>query len=369
MPAGLPKSNKIMATEGLPNSSRRSTIGLDVDHELPRFGLEQPPKLLGSRMNEFVADNNSFAFILAQFFQLLSFKGLVSFFALIGLGGIGKGLRTGRENELAPEETQVEGNVSSKDALMKNTFNRTDNYELIQNPAPLYPLVELRTKPLKLGGASHGRKGAIGRGGVLDSKEKSFPLFPGITSVAKWPLVLFISSVVCASLQLIKDYLPWFKNNGQMSVSLEGIADLVPADGSLIGGFKAECDELNGTRESDLSRETPVDKVFAASAGGFLLNSNTYRVTRIGVNPKLSCFEHVVSSIAQNLTGYYSRASKNKKFAILGICMFYGAPLVSAILTVEQGLRVASGVSASGTAVVIVGLRTLEETLSTAGIM
>ncbi|KAH9908476.1 hypothetical protein F4778DRAFT_776773 [Xylariomycetidae sp. FL2044] len=70
---------------------------------------------------DFRVENNPFAFSPGQLNKLLNPKSLSAFYAMGGLAGIEKGLRTDRESGLSVDETHLDGTVSFADATSRQT--------------------------------------------------------------------------------------------------------------------------------------------------------------------------------------------------------------------------------------------------------
>jgi len=79
----------------------------DPDALKPDLGTEE----------DFSVENNSFAFSQGQLNKLVNGKSLAAFYALGGLAGLEKGLRTDRKAGLSVDEERLEGTVSFDDAV------------------------------------------------------------------------------------------------------------------------------------------------------------------------------------------------------------------------------------------------------------
>jgi len=92
--------------DGLGNTSGNEDIMNDADALTPDPGKEE----------DFKIEDNSFAFTQGQLNKLINPKSLSAFYALGGLAGLEKGLRTDRKAGLSVDETDLDGTVSFDEA-------------------------------------------------------------------------------------------------------------------------------------------------------------------------------------------------------------------------------------------------------------
>lgn len=91
------------------------------NHESAVFRLDLEDALTPDPGTEdmFHADNNKFAFSPGQLSKLLNPKSLSAFYALGGLAGLEKGLRTDRKSGLSVDEAHLDGSVTFDDVATK----------------------------------------------------------------------------------------------------------------------------------------------------------------------------------------------------------------------------------------------------------
>ena len=338
----------------------------------------------------FTAKDNSFAFSPGQLSKLFNPKSLTACRALWGVEGLEKGLRTDRPNGLSLEETQVEENASFKDGVTKYNLDHADHHKfshrtLIVRTAPVDSSTKTRVPMIELPkGKSRGYfKGGLDvlvstcmgailsliRGATVDPTHKS-PQLLQKTDRAYGTNVLETMTLADRDFDSFVSL-----GNGYPSASIDQLTFM-----GISGSSSSEVTATWRYRSSAYARITRAvheevavgDRIYAPVGPHAYRSWDTVKHDAAD-SPEyrrmLLCFEHAVSNIERSLAKYYLRASQNRKLAIWGIYLFYSIPLVSAALRVVDGLRVASGVSACGSAVVIIPLRTHEESPDAAWIM
>ncbi|KAL4742952.1 hypothetical protein BDV11DRAFT_179843 [Aspergillus similis] len=274
------------------------------------------------REAEFEVENNSFAFSPGQLNKLLNPKSLGAFYALGGLAGLAKGLRTDPRSGLSLDETELDGSVSFEDA----TAPRND--QPLPKPAAELPPAEpsrADTTPHQQDeNAYSDRKRVFGANKLPEKKTKSIlelawlayndkvlilltvaaiislalGIYQSVTAAPGEPRVQWVEGVAIIVAILIVVVVgaanDWQKErqfvklnkkkedrfvkvirSGKMTeISIHDIlvgdimhlepGDLVPVDGIYIGGHNVKCDESSATGESDVLRKTPAQDVYGA---------------------------------------------------------------------------------------------------------
>ncbi|GAO16312.1 hypothetical protein UVI_02016990 [Ustilaginoidea virens] len=268
---------------------------------------------------DFVVDDNPFAFSPGQLNKMFNPKSLPAFFALGGLRGLEKGLRTDRKAGLSSDETHLHGNVS---------FDQATATDYKAKPADMDAGTVARTDAKNPhGGDAFADRYRVFRDNRLPEKKgKSLLRLMWITYNDKILILLSIAAVISLAVGLYQTFGQPRKKEGLPVEWVEGVAivvaiaivvivgslndyskerqfaklnkkkqnrnvkvvrsgkiieisvfdimvgevvhlepgDLVPADGVLIDGFNVKCDESQTTGESDIIRKRPADQVYAA---------------------------------------------------------------------------------------------------------
>ncbi|KPM33934.1 Calcium-transporting ATPase 2 [Neonectria ditissima] len=265
---------------------------------------------------DFEIENNPFAFTPGQMNKMFNPKSLAAFYALGGIAGLEKGLRTDRKAGLSVEETGMDGQVSFEEATAKNYKLETEGVST--------------TAPARSTG--HGSEPFADRLRVFrnnrlpDKKGKSLWQLMWITYNDKVLILLSIAAVVSLAVGLYQTFGGEHEKGEPKVEWVEGVAiivailivvivgslndfqkerqfaklnkkkqdrdvnvvrsgkimelsvfdilagdvlqlepgDLVPVDGVLIEGFNVKCDESQTTGESDIIRKRPAEEVYAA---------------------------------------------------------------------------------------------------------
>lgn len=268
----------------------------------------------------FQVEENKFAFSPGQLSKMLNPKSLAAFYAMGGLRGLEKGLRTDCAIGLSPDEKQLDGTVSFEQAV---AFGR-DNHDA----EPAAPLLKRATTtgPSKITEDSFkDRKRIFKENRLPEKKAKSFLELAWMTFNDKILILLSVAAVVSLALGIYQSLIPQPKGEAPVEW-VEGVAimvaivivvivgsandyqkerqfiklnrkkddrvvkvirsgksreisvhdilvgdlmhlepgDMIPVDGIFISGHNLNCDESSATGESDLLRKYSGDKVYAA---------------------------------------------------------------------------------------------------------
>ncbi|KAL1955127.1 hypothetical protein VTO42DRAFT_8991 [Malbranchea cinnamomea] len=267
---------------------------------------------------DFEVKDNKFAFSPGQLNKMINPKSLSAFYALGGLRGIEKGLRTNRDTGLSIDETLLDGTVTFEEAT-KGAGSISVTEQPPETPQP------------------SGRPGSANEQDGFADRKRVFGdnRLPAKKTKTIWELawiayndnVLILLSVAAAISLALGIYQSVSASHGEARIQwVEGVAiivailvvvivgaandwrkerqfvklnkkkedrkvkvvrsgksveisvydvlvgdvmhlepgDLVPADGIFIEGHNVKCDESSATGESDLLRKTPGDEVYRA---------------------------------------------------------------------------------------------------------
>ncbi|ORY19018.1 hypothetical protein BCR34DRAFT_595845 [Clohesyomyces aquaticus] len=271
--------------------------------------------------DEFVVEDNKFAFSPGQLSKMLNPKSLGAFHALGGLTGLEKGLRTDRRAGLSADEQRWDDAVTFEDATGAKTtdapskapdFHRSDttgtiwktpSKEAFYDRKRVYSdnrLPERKSKSiLQLAWMAYNDKVlilltfaaiislALGLYQTFGQKHKpGEPQVEWVEGVAI--MVAIVIVVVVGALndwqkerQFVKlnkkkedRYIKVIRSGRTREITVYDIfvgdvvllepGDMVPVDGVLIQGHGIKCDESSATGESDLLKKTPAEDVFQA---------------------------------------------------------------------------------------------------------
>ncbi|KXX78339.1 Calcium-transporting ATPase 2 [Madurella mycetomatis] len=289
------------------------------------FGLDINDAFTPDRGTEdmYLVDDNKFAFSPGQLSKLLNPKSFDAFYALGGLAGLEKGLRTNRDSGLSIDETTLDGSVAFEEVAPKGTPKYGAHGDKVPEPAGDSP----STPPPAVD--RHGKSTFIDRKRIFrdnrlpEKKSKSLLELAWITYNDKILILLTAAAVVSLALGLYQTFgaqhegggVEWVEgvaimvaivivvivgtlNDWQMErqfnklnekhndrtvkvirsgksceISVFDImvgdvmhlstGDLVPVDGIFIKGHGVKCDESSATGESDLLKKVAADEVFA----------------------------------------------------------------------------------------------------------
>lgn len=279
------------------------------------------------REDEFVVENNPFAYSPGQLTRMFNPKSLSAFYKLGGLRGIEKGLRSDRTAGLSVDERCLSGKVSFDEA----TGNGPSKLSKEGIASPDTPVTRTATAPQPNSDSSYvDRKRVYGDNRLPEKKGKSFLQLVWITYNDKVLILLSIAAIVSLAIGLYQTFGQKHEANNPGVEWIEGVAiivaivivvlvgslndwqkekqfaklnrkkqdrvvkairsgktievsifdlmsgdvlhlepgDLIPVDGVLIQGYNIKCDESQATGESDVIHKRPADEVFAAIERG-----------------------------------------------------------------------------------------------------
>jgi Ca2+-transporting ATPase len=301
------------------NSTRNTDVMTDREALTPDPGTEA----------DFQVEDNRFAFTSGILNKLLNPKSLPAFYAVGGLSGLEKGLRTDRHAGLSSDETTLEGTISFdsvKPSLAQSAPVIPQNN--LSTPATRTITIGLRQKPPS--DQFIDRKRVFKDNRLPEKKGKSLLQLMWITYNDKVLILLSIAAVVSLGVGLYQTFglyhppgvprVDWVegvtiivaivivvvvgslndyqkerqfvklnkkKQDRKVNVIRSGKSqeisvfdilvgdvvllepgDMVPVDGIFIEGHNLKCDESQTTGESDIIRKKPGDEVFAAIENG-----------------------------------------------------------------------------------------------------
>ncbi|KAJ5816032.1 ATPase P-type K/Mg/Cd/Cu/Zn/Na/Ca/Na/H-transporter [Penicillium robsamsonii] len=272
--------------------------------------------------SEFEVEDNKFAFSPGQLNKLLNPKSFAAFYAMGGLRGLEKGLRTDAKSGLSVDETTLDGTVSFDDVVSPASSTSSNNIPKSASPKPSPPAAEssvvtqgeevfadrrriygdnkLPERKLKtiweLAWIAYNDKvlilltvaAAVSLAvGIPQSIHPANPDEPGVEWVEG--LAILVAIIIVVTVGAANDWqkerqfakLNKKKENRQVKVTRSGRieeinihdvlvgdlmllepGDMVPVDGILIEGHDLKCDESSATGESDVLRKTPGDEVY-----------------------------------------------------------------------------------------------------------
>ncbi|KAI1969361.1 plasma membrane calcium [Ophidiomyces ophidiicola] len=270
---------------------------------------------------DFEVQNNKFAFSPGQLNKMLNPKSLAAFFALGGLAGIEKGLRTDRNVGLSMDESVLDGTVSFEDATRQPSSSKTR-----PTPSPPPPRVDAMPTEIinKNNDAFFDRKHVFSDNRLPARKTKSIWELAWIAYNDKVLILLSVAAVISLALGIYEAVsakpgeprVQWvegvaimvailvvvvvgalndwkkeqqfvklnkkkedrsvkvIRSGKSIEISVYDVlagdvmhlepGDMVPVDGVFIGGHNVKCDESSATGESNLLRKSPGDEVFRA---------------------------------------------------------------------------------------------------------
>ncbi|KAI1497067.1 calcium-translocating P-type ATPase [Biscogniauxia marginata] len=272
----------------------------------------------------FITHDNKFAFSPGQLSKMLNPKNHNAFYAMGGLAGLEKGLRTDRNTGLSVDETALDGLVTFEEVAMKNAPKFGHLGDTL--PESKNPTEKSHPSPEGKSAGFIDRKRIFAENRLPDKKSKTLLDLAWQTYNDKVLILLTIAAVVSLALGLYQTFggshedgeprVEWIEgvailvaiiivvlvgtlNDWNMQrqfnqlnkkqsdrtvnvvrsgkaieisifdllvgdVALLSVGDLVPVDGIFIDGHGIKCDESSATGESDLMKKVPADKVFAA---------------------------------------------------------------------------------------------------------
>ena len=273
---------------------------------------------------DFQVDDNPFAFSVGQLNKLFNPKSLSAFYALGGLAGLEKGLRSNRKAGLSIDETDLDGEVSFEEATKGSRKELTEGVEGdFKEPNPNRSSRHSRSSSSE---AFVDRKRVYNDNRLPEKKGKSLWQLMWITYNDKVLILLTAAAAISLGVGLYETFGGEHKEGEPKLDWIEGVAiigailivvivgsindfqkerqfaqlnkkkqdrnitvvrsgktvevsvydilvgdvvhlepgDLVPVDGVLIDGYNVRCDESQTTGESDIIRKRGADEVYAA---------------------------------------------------------------------------------------------------------
>ncbi|KAK3945570.1 hypothetical protein QBC46DRAFT_94474 [Diplogelasinospora grovesii] len=272
---------------------------------------------------DFVVEDNPFAFSPGQLNKMLNPKNLAAFWKLGGLAGLEKGLRTDRKSGLSRDEINLAGHVSFEEATSRGHGKAVA--EVASPTATATPVSHHGRQDADNPGFSS-RKRVFKDNRLPEKKGKSLLQLMWITYNDKVLILLSVAAVVSLAIGLYQTFGQPHDPNNPAVEWVEGVAiivailivvivgslndyqkerqfaklnkkkqdrvvkvvrsgktlelsvfdilagdvlhlepgDMIPVDGVLIEGFNVKCDESSATGESDIVRKRPADEVWAA---------------------------------------------------------------------------------------------------------
>jgi P-type Ca2+ transporter type 2C len=279
--------------------------------------------------DEFHVENNRFAFSPGQLNKLINPKSLAAFYALGGLAGLEKGLRSDRHSGLSVDEVGLDGNVSFDDAVRAASAEK--------DLGPLKHSATSGTASSSAGITNNSfsdRKRVFKDNRLPQKKSKTIWELAWIAYNDKVLILLTIAAVVSLAIGILQSARPRPGDKAAHVEWVEGVAivvaivivvtvgaandwqkerqfvklnrkkeerfvkvirsgksrevsvydvlvgdimhlepgDLIPVDGIFIEGHNVKCDESSATGESDVIKKMPADEVFRAIENHEYLN-------------------------------------------------------------------------------------------------
>ncbi|KAI1187470.1 calcium-translocating P-type ATPase [Nemania serpens] len=271
----------------------------------------------------FRTENNKFAFSPGQLSKMLNPKNHSAFYAMGGLAGLEKGLRTNRDTGLSVDEVALDGAVTFEEVATKHPKYGTARDAVPESKIPAekpHPSSESKTGPfcdrkrifsenrlpekeaktlLDLAWQTYNDKVlilltiaavvslALGLyqtfGGSHEAGEPRVEWVEGVAILVAIVIVVLVGTINDWNMQRQFNQLNKRQSDRTVSVIRSGktmevsvfdllvgdvallsVGDLVPVDGIFINGYGIKCDESSATGESDLMKKVPADTVFAA---------------------------------------------------------------------------------------------------------
>ena len=331
VPGARSRGNSLESEETSPSSGSYGGDTYVPSHQrsrsdLTKHALESSEEALRpdpGREEDFEVTDNRFAFSPGQLNKLINPKNLGTFYALGGLCGIEKGLRTDLHTGLSVDETSLDGCVTFEDATRaasKAPLPKAAAQDQQQQQSPSSP-----SSPTKPSDDSYAeRKRIYGANRLPEKKAKGILELAWIAYNDKVLILLTIAAVISLALGIYQSvtatdgearvqwvegvaiivailivvivgaandwqkerqfvklnkkkddrYVKVFRSGKTMEVSVYDVqvgevmnlepGDLIPVDGIFIDGHNVKCDESSATGESDLLRKTGGQEVYRA---------------------------------------------------------------------------------------------------------
>lgn len=179
---------------------------------------------------DFKPDDNSFAFSQGQLNKLINPKSLAAFYALGGLAGLEKGLRSNRKTGLSIDEGDLDGTVTFEEAVAAARGKHNGNGD---TKGPIARVDSKETKPTekKPSAASHDsfydRKRLFSDNRLPVKKGKSIWELMWITYNDKVLILLSVAAVISLAVGLYQTFGATHKDGGASLEWVEGVAIVV----------------------------------------------------------------------------------------------------------------------------------------------
>ncbi|KAK4185227.1 hypothetical protein QBC35DRAFT_21794 [Podospora australis] len=241
----------------------------------------------------FIVENNKFAFSPGQLAKFFNPKSLHAFYAVGGLTGLEKGLRTNRESGLSPDEGDLDGAVSFEEVAPKGTpkyGSHGDTEPVVKDEHP-------GAAAAAAAGAHHNkdantfrdRRRIFKENRLPEKKSKTLLQLAWITYNDKILILLTIAAVVSLALGLYQTFGVDHSSSGDQSAKLEwveGVAIMVAIIIVVVVGT------LN-----DWQMERQFNKLNAKH------NDRTVKVIRSGKSAEISVFDIMVGDVMHLFAG------------------------------------------------------------------
>lgn len=196
------------------------------------FQLNVHDALTPDQTNEdmYVTQDNKFAFSPGQLSKLLNPKSLDAFYALGGLAGLEKGLRTNRDTGLSVDETTVDGVVAFEDVAPKGTPKYGANGDTLPAPTGEESAASAASgpAPTQRAGAGFSDRKRIFRGNTLpEKKSKTLLQLAWVTYNDKVLILLTVAAVVSLALGLYQTFGVEHEPGSPSVEWVEGVAILI----------------------------------------------------------------------------------------------------------------------------------------------
>jgi P-type Ca2+ transporter type 2C len=271
--------------------------------------------------SDFHVEDNKFAFSPGQLNKMINPKNLAAFYALGGLAGLEKGLRTDRHSGLSVDEVALDGTLSFDEAVRAGSATKDFGpVKRSSTAGTMGPSTE------NVSGSFHDRKRIFRDNRLPQRKGKSIWELAWIAYNDKVLILLTAAAVISLALGIYQTLHPRPGDHEARVAWVEGVAivvaiaivvlvgaandwrkerqfvklnrrkeerfvkvirsgksreisvydvlvgdnmhlepgDLIPVDGVFISGHNVRCDESSATGESDIIKKTPADEVFRA---------------------------------------------------------------------------------------------------------
>lgn len=271
--------------------------------------------------SDFLVDDNKFAYSPGQLNKLLNPKSLAAYYALGGLTGITKGLRTNQNSGLSVDEKHLDGKVSFQDAVNAAAVDRSNDKD--EPEGGITRLSTTATGMQRSDDSYLDRKRVFKDNRLPEKKAKSIFELAWLAYNDKVLIVLTVAAFVSLALGIYQsqsgkkeEKVQWVegvaiavaiiivvavgaandwqkerqfiklnkkKDDRNVKVIRSGKSreisvydimvgdimhlepgDMIPVDGIFISGHNLTCDESSATGESDLLRKTPGDEAYEA---------------------------------------------------------------------------------------------------------